>query len=112
MTYNVRKLAYKAKGSRVPINTTHCPGGGLFWPVGIVRLRNFEYCPAKVRAKLRLVCPHCGGALDPKLIKHLAGKVVGSIKGKAKARPSDVARAAVMKRWEKKKAAQEPPPKL
>jgi hypothetical protein len=34
----------------------------------------------------------------------MAGKIVGSIKGKAKARPSAVARAAVLKRWEKKKA--------
>jgi hypothetical protein len=69
---------------------------------GIVRLRKFEYCPRKVPAKLKLVCPHCGSALDPKLIKRMAGKIVGSIRGSVKARPSAVARAAVMKRWAKR----------
>jgi hypothetical protein len=56
--------------------------------------------------KTELQCPHRDGAFDPELIKRVAGKVVGSIKGEAKARTSAVARAAAMKRWAQRKDAE------
>jgi hypothetical protein len=47
-------------------------------------------------------CPHCGHSLSRRFLRRLAGRFLGSIaKGKAKARPSAVARAAAMKRWAK-----------
>ena len=50
-------------------------------------------------------CPHCSHELSPDFVKRSAGKIVGWVKGKAKAHSSEVARANVMARWAKVRAA-------
>jgi hypothetical protein len=57
-------------------------------PTGDQILAVQEFFAARETKDLK--CPHCGASLDPKLVKKLAGKVVGSITGKRKARPSSV----------------------
>jgi len=54
--------------------------------------------------KLNLACPHCGHDLDPKFVKRLAGRIVGSVTGKRKAHSPEVARQAALARWSKQPA--------
>jgi hypothetical protein len=49
-------------------------------------------------------CPACGATLPHKWVKSAAGRLVGAIKGRAKAHSSEVARANVMARWAKVRA--------
>ena len=53
----------------------------------------------KTRNSSKVLCPVCGAELPTAFIRKASGRLVGAIKGKAKALPSEVARANVMVRW-------------
>ena len=73
-------------------------------PTGDQILAVQEFIAARETKDLK--CPQCGAALEPQLVKKLAGKVVGSITGKRKARSPPVARAAARTRWKRRQKPQ------